>query len=314
MAGSFDIRNCYFNSSAANATTLSTSGTGTTLINNSKLLSGTASTISVGSGSVVTITNSEVNSSNTNAITGTGTLNEGVIVFSGTSSTINTTTVNSLNVAIGNVTTGTWAGTNIAVANGGTGNSSQTAFSLVAGGTTTTGAFQAIAPVATGQVLASAGTGVLPAFTATPAVTSIKIGSGSALSTFVNNTSWTPTLAFGGSSTGITYSFNNGTYTQIGNLIFVIFQIQLTNKGAQTGNATIGGLPITSSQTFSIPNYFLLSDISNLTLTGLPVLGIPNGATSGTVYASSNGTLTALTNTAFANNTTLFCQGWYTTA
>jgi hypothetical protein len=312
--GTLDVRNSIVNTATPAVVAIITSGTGTSLVNNSKILSGVASAISIGSGSTATVTNTEISSSNTNAITGTGTLNYGGIVFSGTSSTINTSTVNALNEAIGNVTTGTWAGTNIAVAHGGTGNSSQSAFSLVAGGTTTTGAFQAIAPVATGQVLASAGTGALPAFTATPTVTSITIGSGSALSTFVNNASWTPTLAFGGSSTGITYSFNNGTYTQIGNLVFITFQLQLSSKGAQTGNATINGLPITSGQTFSIVNYISINGVANLTLTGVPILQIGNGGTSGTVVASSNGTLTTLTNTAFANNTQLFCQGWYTSA
>src|ERR1700741_1256173 len=51
-----------------------------------------------------------------------------------------------------------------AVAGGGTGKTTQPAYSLVCGGTTTTGNFQAVAPVAAGQVLVSGGTSALPAF------------------------------------------------------------------------------------------------------------------------------------------------------
>ena len=56
------------------------------------------------------------------------------------------------------------------VGHGGTGVATQAAYSLVAGGTTTTGAFQAVGPVASGQLLQSAGTSTLPAFTGSPSV------------------------------------------------------------------------------------------------------------------------------------------------
>jgi hypothetical protein len=52
---------------------------------------GTASCISIGNGATLEITNSSINSSNTNAITGSGTLNYCNISFTGTGSQINTT-------------------------------------------------------------------------------------------------------------------------------------------------------------------------------------------------------------------------------
>lgn len=58
--------------------------------------SGTASAISVSASSILTVSNIRVDSSNTNAITGSGTLQRGTIDFTGTSSTINTTTVTQL--------------------------------------------------------------------------------------------------------------------------------------------------------------------------------------------------------------------------
>jgi hypothetical protein len=69
-----------------------------------------------------------------------------------------------------------------------------------------------------GQVLISNGAGVVPTFSATPTLTSITFGSGTALATFVQNT-FTPTLSFGGGTTGITYGTQLAEYTQIGNAV-----------------------------------------------------------------------------------------------
>ena len=58
---------------------------------------------------------------------------------------------------------------------------------------------------------------------------------------------WTPVLRFGGGTTGITYnaSYTKGTYTKIGNTVFVRASFELTNKGSSTGSATLAGLPFT---------------------------------------------------------------------
>jgi len=55
---------------------------------------------------------------------------------------------------------------------------------------------------------------------------------------------WTPSLEFGGSSTGITYSsLRGGNYTKIGRQVTVNFAFTLTSKGSATGDAHISGLP-----------------------------------------------------------------------
>lgn len=54
---------------------------------------------------------------------------------------------------------------------------------------------------------------------------------------------FTPSLSFGGSSTGITYSQQNGTATRIGDRVFFDLYFQLSSKGSATGNASISGLP-----------------------------------------------------------------------
>ena len=85
------------------------------------------------------------------------------------------------------------------------------------------------------------------------------------LSTYVASTSWTPTLTFGGGSTGITYSTQSGTYTRIGNIAFVTMIIILTNKGSSTGNAVVTGFPLT----FSAQNENVCCGLWNLiTFTG----------------------------------------------
>jgi hypothetical protein len=62
---------------------------------------------------------------------------------------------------------------------------------------------------------------------------------------------FTPTIAFGGASVGITYNstFTVGSYTKIGNTVYVRGSVVLTNKGSSTGSATMGGLPFSASGT-----------------------------------------------------------------
>jgi hypothetical protein len=77
----------------ANSTPVTTAGTGTSIFHSCDFQGGSASAISIGAGTTVQILDScSVTSSNTNAITGSGTLQSGLIIFNGTSSTVNTTT------------------------------------------------------------------------------------------------------------------------------------------------------------------------------------------------------------------------------
>jgi hypothetical protein len=59
---------------------------------------------------------------------------------------------------------------------------------------------------------------------------------------------WTPTLTFNGSSTGITYeaSYSTGWYTKVGNLVTMGCHLILSNKGSATGGAQINGLPFST--------------------------------------------------------------------
>lgn len=60
-------------------------------------------------------------------------------------------------------------------------------------------------------------------------------------------TSWTPTLEFGGASTGITYSTQSGACHVVGNCVTYQFRITLSSKGSATGAARIKGFPISQN-------------------------------------------------------------------
>jgi hypothetical protein len=57
------------------------------------------------------------------------------------------------------------------------------------------------------------------------------------------NKPWTPTLLFGGSSAGITYSTRTGKYSRWDEIVVLEAVIALTSKGSAAGGVTITGLP-----------------------------------------------------------------------
>lgn len=61
--------------------------------------------------------------------------------------------------------------------------------------------------------------------------------------------SWTPSLAVGGSSTGITYVSRTGTYTKIGNLVILVGQLFIDNlpSFSSSDQVTIEDLPFAGS-------------------------------------------------------------------
>ena len=88
-----------FNTVATNTITLTLGGSGIQSVKYCGVQSGSASAISIGSSAVVQFC--EINSTNTNAITGAGAIVYSSLVFSGTSFTINTTTQTGSGTLIG---------------------------------------------------------------------------------------------------------------------------------------------------------------------------------------------------------------------
>lgn len=357
-------------------TLLTTSGSGTSSIVHSWLSSDTASAVSIGAGTTVIMDCVEVLSSNTNAITGAGTLQYGRISFHSGSSTINTTTQTAMPARIGisgssgqllqsqgnnanpAYTTATYPGTTSANqllyssatntvsgltgANNGTlitnntgvpswlANSGTPGFVLTAN----SGAPPSWQANGTGNVAGpgsstnlalvtwdgTAGNSLLNNSTtlsslgamALPATGSVQFGSGTPLANYVEST-FTPGISFGGGTTGITYSQQIGKYTQIGDVVFFVCDITLTNKGSSTGTARVTGLPVTNGATATTITAVLFTNIT-LTVLYTNVAIQVNGFTTADInQVGSAQANAAITDTGFANTSGVFLSGFYYT-
>lgn len=186
-----------------NVTAVTTAGTVVCNFYMSSFNAGSASSISIGSGTIVNLFIADVASTNTNAITGAGTLNYGSVLFTGSSSTINT----SVQIPI------PWP-----VKQGGTGVSSFTPYSVITGGTTSTGPLQNVSGVGTsGQVLTSNGAAMLPTWqnAAATGITTIDgdIGTGATGSTitFDANTNSGATVLFDANGSTVEFIVSDGS-------------------------------------------------------------------------------------------------------
>jgi hypothetical protein len=120
---------------------------------------------------------------------------------------------------------------------------------------------------------------------------------------------WTPTLAFGGASTGITYNTQQGTYVKIGRVVTFQFRLIISSKGSATGNAAILGLP------FASDNYHPVTFGYGTNFTGLTgtVTGyMENNSANITLRQSAaTGTGPILTDAVFTATTDMIISGSY---
>ena len=127
---------------------------------------------------------------------------------------------------------------------------------------------------------------------------------------------WTPVLAFGGNSVGITYTagYNTSSVTKIGSRVFVSGITLLSSKGSSTGNASLKSLPFphSVSKGFSAG----ACSLANTTFTGQYAIEVD--ANDAVVYfyqVSALGAQSNLTNTSFANNSAFtFRFSYYTSS
>jgi hypothetical protein len=134
------------------------------------------------------------------------------------------------------------------------------------------------------------------------------------LSTLQDFTAWNPVLAFGGASTGITYTVQTSSYVRIGRVVYCTVGIALSSKGSATGAATITGLPYTvlnsvayTPVTVAIGGSITLA--ANYTTIYLQPIG--NTTTAAIGAAGNNVAPVQLTNAAFANNSSLYLSFFY---
>jgi hypothetical protein len=117
---------------------------------------------------------------------------------------------------------------------------------------------------------------------------------------------WTPSVTFGGGSTGITYVGRPGKYTKIGNMVYAGFQFTLTSKGSSTGSAAIAGLPITSSVAQESRMGTCASYYSNFnTAFGILLLMETSSTQAGLRYMSA-GTVTDMNESHFQNGSSMY--------
>ena len=157
-----------------------------------------------------------------------------------------------------------------------------------------------------------AGSAGAPSFTATPTVTSISFG-GSALGTYTALTSYSPGLAFGGGSTGITYAAQNGGFLRIGSLVWFYIDLHLSSKGSSTGNATVS-LPLTVNASVSAVDFVWYAPLGSFAAgTTYVVAEAGSGSNSLTLYQinGATGVASNITNTNFGGTDFVRISGTY---
>lgn len=160
----------------------------------------------------------------------------------------------------------------------------------------------------TGNLAFSSGTGI------SFAATSDAAGMTSELLDDYEEGTWTPSLTFGGATTGITYTAQLGLYTRIGNVVAVSCRIILSSKGSATGDASLDGLPFTVANDAGAyagasvwTNYITFADF-------IQTYTQPNTTYFPLWEVTNAGSLTRITNSDFANNSYLVLYTVYRAA
>lgn len=166
----------------------------------------------------------------------------------------------------------------------------------------------------TSPVTAQTPLGVSNGGTGVATLTGLALGNGTSAFTAVSytpKTSYTPVLAFGGGSTGITYNVQDGFYYVIGGVCYFLINLNLTSKGSSTGIATIT-LPFASTAPQSINISATLLSTNNAAASYF-FSDIAFGNSSLTLFycTASTGVYTELRDTDFTGNDSIDIQGFY---
>lgn len=124
---------------------------------------------------------------------------------------------------------------------------------------------------------------------------------------------WTPGVAFGGGSTGVTYDANNqGYYVKIGRAVFVFCHLNLSSKGTDTGNAVITGLPFSTvgpGAAYQALTFGWFSGLASMT-TGGPLALVVGATNTINLYKPGTASAGVLTDANFTNSAHITISGW----
>lgn len=114
---------------------------------------------------------------------------------------------------------------------------------------------------------------------------------------------WTPQIGIAGSTSGLTYSYQLGVYSKIGNIVQVGAYVVLSSKGSNTGHVSVRNFPFASRNVSNLYVYPYVS-LSNCTstLTAAGSLEFGPGASAATITRNTTGGWSYLDNTVINNN------------
>jgi len=123
---------------------------------------------------------------------------------------------------------------------------------------------------------------------------------------------WTPSITLNNGSTGITYGTTYGTYTRIGDTVFVSGKVTLTSKGSETGIMRLLGLPFTAYNGGGTLDALLIGEASSFTgLTGSLSVPISKGTTEGNIRQMSSTGMSYVLDTNLTNTSVFQFSGTY---
>lgn len=112
-------------------------------------------------------------------------------------------------------------------------------------------------------------------------------------------TSWTPAIAFGGASVGVTYTTQVGQYLTLGYFVAALFNVVLSSKGSSTGSMTLS-LPVTAGGTNRVGSVIITNYVNLTGVTTQPFGSIAAGATTANILVAAS---TTVANVADTNTT-----------
>lgn len=126
---------------------------------------------------------------------------------------------------------------------------------------------------------------------------------------------WTPTIKFGGASTGITYGpATLGRYTKVGRLVTASAICTLTSKGTSTGGVTLEGLPFAAVADTIYTSVAVGYAAGFSAITGAVLAMMQPGASRILIYHSNSGSSVGLTNANLTNTSAIYLTVSYDAA